>query len=140
MKKVFLVIAFLFIGSNLFAQNTKKITLYENYEAMESDKYKFYEEKDEFDTKSTSNESIDTNYYRVYYKFDLGGSEDYYTYSVRLHKGRELKDEVIIILDKPEDTYFWNYLNIPRGSGYRILVYREDTGELLTSSIPFSVY
>jgi len=137
MKKVFLIIAFLYIGSNVFAQ---KVTLYENYEAYKTDKYKFYEAKDEFDTKSVSNESIDTNYYRVYYKFDLRGSEDYYTYSVRLHKGRELKDEVIIILNKPEDTYFWDYLNIQRGSGYRILVYREDTGELLTSSIPFSVY
>lgn len=114
--------------------------MYENYEAYKIDKYKFYEEINKFNSKSELNESIDTNYYKVYYKFDLGSTTDCYTFCVRLHKGRELEDEVIMILDKPDDKYFWDYLNIQRGSGYRILVYREDTGELLTSSIPFSVY
>ena len=137
MKKVFLIITFLFIGSNVLAQ---KITLYENYEAYETGKYKFYEEIDEFDTKSAFNESIDTNYYRVYYKFDLGSTTDCYTFCVRLHKGRELEDEVITILDSPEDTDFWDYLYIKKGTGYRILIYREDKGKLLTSSVPFGVY
>ncbi|MBL7128063.1 MAG: hypothetical protein ISS16_03665 [Ignavibacteria bacterium] len=137
MRVLILIITFVIICSNVFAQ---KVTLYENYEAYKNDKYKYYEEIDEFKTTSELNESIDTNYYRVYYKFDLVGSVDYYTFCVRLHKGRELVDEVITILDRTEDTDFWGYLNIKKGSGYRIIVYREDKEELLTSSIPFGVY
>jgi len=137
MKELLVFFAVVIFSSSVFGQ---KLTIYENYEAYKNDKYKYYEEIDEFKTTSELNESIDTNYYRVYYKFDLGSNVDYYTFCVRLHKGRELVDEVITILDRPEDTDFWGYLNIKKGSGYRIIVYREDKGELLTSSIPFGVY
>ena len=137
MKELLVFFAVVIFSSSVFGQ---KLTLYENYEAYKNDKYKFYEEIDEFDTKSELNESIDTNYYRVYYKFDLGSTVDCYTFCVRLHKGRELADEVITILDSPEDTDFYGYLNITKGSGYRIIVYGEVEGELLTSSIPFGVY
>jgi hypothetical protein len=137
MKKLLVFLAVVIFSSSVFGQ---KLTLYENYEAFKNDKYKYYEEMDKFEIKSELNESIDTNYYRVYYKFDLESTVDCYTFCVRLHKGRELVDEVITILDRPEDTDFWGYLNIKKGSGYRIIVYREDKGELLTSSIPFGVY
>jgi hypothetical protein len=136
MKELLIFLAVVIFSSNVFGQ---KLTLYENYEAYKTDKYKFYEEIDEFHTKSTFNESIDSNYYRVYYKFDIGGIKNYYTYMVRLHKGREYNDQIITILDNPEETFFWGFFNILRGSGYRIIVYREDKGELLTSSTPFSV-
>lgn len=137
MKKVFIIFAFLLIGSEGFAQ---RVTLYENFEIYDINKDIYFEGIDKFDTKSELNESIDTNYYRVYYKFDLGGTEGCYTFCVRLHRGRELEDEVIRILDSSEDTNFWGYLNIKKGTGYRILIYREDRGELLTSSKPFGVY
>ena len=73
MKELLVFFAVVIFSSSVFGQ---KLTLYENYEAFKNDKYKYYEEMDKFEIKSELNESIDTNYYRVYYKFDLGGKAD----------------------------------------------------------------